>query len=135
MKQEDNKIHILLADDDLSTRRLFGGQLVELGYETFYAKDGDECREMARRMQPDIILLDYNMPKMNGMDIAERIKSESETAHIPIIILTNEDISVEGVKALKEFGVNAYVHKGEDFQVIADTIKKSLDSAKTTSRK
>ena len=120
------KIHILMIDDDPLMRRLFGAQLVKEGYEIIYAIDGNEGREMARRLQPNLILIDYRMPVMNGLEAAGRMKEEEETKKIPIIMLTNEDFSLEDQKALKEIGVSEYVHKGDDFKVLAESVKKVL---------
>ena len=113
-----NKIHVLVADDDPMTRRLLGGHLAKRGFEIIYAEDGNEAREVARRMQPDIILLDYRMPVMDGLKTASYLKKEEETKHIPILLLTNEDFPVEGEKFSKNLGADGYLHKGEDFEVI-----------------
>ncbi len=121
-----DKIHILMIDDDSLMRRLFGAQLVKEGYEVIYAIDGNEGREVARRLQPNLILMDYRLPVMNGLEAASRMKEENETKHIPIIMLTNEDLSLEDQKALKELGVDAYVHKGDDFKTLVESIKKVL---------
>ncbi|MBI4812473.1 response regulator [Candidatus Falkowbacteria bacterium] len=81
---------------------------------------------MARRLQPNLIFMDYRLPVMNGLEAASRMKEENETKHIPIIMLTNEDLSLEDQKALKELGVDAYVHKGDDFKTLVESIKKVL---------
>lgn len=119
-------IHILLADDDPMMRRLIGGQLAKKGFEILYAHDGNEAREMARRLQPDIVLLDYRMPILDGLKVAEYLKKEQPTKHLPILLLTSADISIEGQKAWKELGVDDYVHKGEDFEIIFERIQKLL---------
>lgn len=125
-KSIEKKAHILIVDDDSAMRRLFGGQLIEKGFEVLYAKDGNEGRELARRMQPDLILLDSEMPVMDGSETAQRLKSEDLTKHIPIIFFTNEDLSIEAEKLIRELGVDDYVHKGVEFDVLFEHIQKLL---------
>lgn len=109
------KIHILMIDDDPMIQRLFGGQFSKRGVEMLYAHDGGEGREAARRLTPDLILLDYRLPGETGIEVLRRLKSEEQTKHIPIVMLTNEDIPIEGQNHIKEFGAEAYFHKGVDF--------------------
>ena len=116
-----------MVDDDPMIRRLFGGRLVKLGYEVIYASDGNEGRETARRLQPDLILMDERMPIMTGTDAAARMKSEAQTKDIPIILFTNEDYSLEAEKMTKGLGIDAYVHKASDFSVLVKTIKEVLE--------
>lgn len=120
--EENKKIHILMVDDDPVMRRLFGGRLVKLGYELIYAFDGNEGREAARRLHPDLIIMDDRMPIMTGTEAAGRMKTEEPTKDIPIILFTNEDFSVEAEKMAKETCIDAYVHKSADFDVLKQTI-------------
>lgn len=126
----EKKTHILMIDDDEVMRRLFGGWLVTLGFEVIYASNGNEGREIARRLQPDLVLMDERMPVMDGMEAASRMKSEEPTKNIPIILFTNEDFSIEAEKALKELGVDAYVHKSADFKIIKKVILDVLEKKK-----
>lgn len=121
------KIHILMIDDDPVMRRLFGGWLTILGYEILYASDGNEGRETARRLQPDLILMDERMPVMDGIEASTRMKSEDLTKNIPILLFTNEDLSIEAQKLMKDIGVDAYLHKSSDFSVIKKTILEILE--------
>lgn len=126
----EKKVHILIVDDDPTNRRLFGALLAREGYEPLYAKDGAEGREMARRFQPDLVLLDLNMPVMDGWETAERLKNEPHagTAQIPIIFLTNEDLSTEAQKLVKEYDVADYIQKGVTSEEFIVRVKKVLDA-------
>jgi len=106
-----DKRHILIIDDDPLTARLFGAKLAESGFEVLYAHDADEGREMARRFSPDLILLDIRMEPTDGYKIAARLKEEKKTAGIPIIFLTNEDLTPEAEKDMKELWAEDYMHK------------------------
>ena len=102
-----------MVDDDTEILRLFSSQLADEGFEVMAAHDGNEGREMARRFQPDLILLDIMMPVQDGYKTLTYLKHEKETAHIPVIFLTNVDFSIEAEKAWKEMGVDGYVPKSE----------------------
>ncbi|MFA5024696.1 MAG: response regulator [Patescibacteria group bacterium] len=121
--------HILLVDNDPATRKLFGALLARAGFEVLYAKDGGEGREVARRLQPDLILLDINMPVMDGWETADRLKSGSNsiTANIPIAFLTNEDLSLEAQKNAKEFGVADYIQKGVSSEEFIERVEKLVN--------
>lgn len=123
----EKKLHLLLVDDDPIMLQLYGGQFVRKGFEVLYAHDGAEGWEMARKLKPDLILLDYRMPGMDGMETAQHLKEDSEeTKHIPILMLTSEDFSGDAVRALKEMGVEDYLHKGLPFTEIFARVKASV---------
>jgi len=126
-----DKTHILLVDDDPLLRRLFGGKLSTAGYDIIYATNGNDAREMARRLHPDLVLMDINMPGYeNGLATAHRMKSEEETKDIPIILLTNVDPSMEAEQKLKETSADDYIHKSIDLNEFMEKIKKFLETNK-----
>lgn len=120
------KKHVLIVDDDAMSRRLFGAKLASAGFEILYAKDGNEGREMARRFQPDLVIMDIRMPVMGGVEAAARMKKEPETLNIPIIFLTNEDLSIEAQKALAETGIAGYLSKGSELKELITLVNKVL---------
>jgi DNA-binding response OmpR family regulator len=120
------QIHVLLVDDDEALLRLFGGYLQHAGFEVLYAHDGNEGREIARRLQPDIVLLDLTLPVMDGYEVSLRLKTEKLTKHIPILVLTSADLSQEAEQLLRQQGVDDFVHKSvQDNEFIAH-VKKVL---------
>ncbi len=127
---ETKKVHILIVDDDPVMRQLFGGKLVILGYEVIYANDGNEGREVARRLHPDLILMDERMPIMDGLEASGRLKEEEQTKDIPIILFTNEDLSIEAQKMAKDIGIDDYIHKSSDFSKLKDIIARVLEKNK-----
>lgn len=126
--------HILIIDDDESLRRLFGGKLASAGFEILYAEDGSEGREIARRMQPDLILLDIRMPDPDGYVTARRLKGEPKTASIPIVFLTNEDLTPEAEKAVKEMFVVDYIHKSIELNEFVKRIKKLFGDSRSKNK-
>ena len=127
MDTPQKKIHILIIDDDETMRRLYGSLLGKAGYEVLYAPDADQGRELARRFQPDLILMDKEMPGKNGIEASGTLKKEAATAHIPIVLLTNEDLSIEAEKWMKEFSIIDYIQKGVSNDEFISRIKKVFD--------
>jgi DNA-binding response OmpR family regulator len=121
-----NQIHILLVDDDVAILRLISSQLAAEGFEVIQAHDGNEGREMARRFQPDLILMDVRMPVMDGYKTLVYMKHEEVTKKIPVLFLTNEDFSIEGQKAAKEIGAEGYLPKSGKREDMIAKVKEVL---------
>ena len=124
--------HILIVDDDPLMRRLFGGKLATVGYDIIYATNGNDGRETARRLQPDLILMDINMPGLeNGIATAQRLVTEEATKNIPIIFLTNNDLTLDAEAAIKQMAAD-YIHKSIDLDQFLEKIRTFLASRKKT---
>ena len=82
------KYKVLLADDDPGLRKLVGTTLGTDDFNLYHAGDGEETLTVARAEKPDIILLDINMPKKNGLEVCREIKDSVDTAGIKIVMLT-----------------------------------------------
>ena len=79
---------ILVVDDVLSNVKLLEARLKAEYYTVIVAHDGEEAIDLVAKQQPDIILLDIMMPKMNGFEVCKELKSDPLTTHIPIIMVT-----------------------------------------------
>ena len=77
---------ILVTDDSGANRDLLCGQLSTLGFWTEAAINGEEAVRAARRLKPDLILMDVEMPVMNGHEACKRLKADPATADIPVLI-------------------------------------------------
>ncbi len=77
-----------MADDDPGLRKLVGTTLGTDDFQLYHAADGEETLAVARAERPDIILLDINMPKKNGLEVCREIKSQPDMAAIKIVMLT-----------------------------------------------
>ena len=80
---------ILVVEDDDFLSSVITGELASAGYQVFSAVDGMQGVETARAKQPDLILMDILMPKMNGYEATALLKSGDDTKHIPVVILSN----------------------------------------------
>jgi two-component system cell cycle response regulator DivK len=105
---------ILLVEDHEEIWDFLSRRLTRRGYEVVLAHDGEEGVSKARAVRPDIILLDMNLPVMDGWTAARVLKSGAETAKIPIIALTAHAMSGDREKTLQA-GCNDYHPKPVDF--------------------
>ncbi|MBV9117875.1 MAG: PleD family two-component system response regulator [Acetobacteraceae bacterium] len=101
---------ILIVDDVPANVRLLEAKLAAEYYQVATARDGFEALSMARRWQPDLILLDVMMPGMDGLECCQRLKDDANTAHIPIIMITALHAVPERVAAL-EAGADDFLSK------------------------
>jgi len=89
----------MLVDDDMTLHEMYAERLSSEGYEIASAYDGEEALAKIPGEQPDIILLDIMMPKINGIDVMKKLRSDEKTAGIPIILLT---ALVQEINKIKE---------------------------------
>jgi len=101
---------VLTIDDEVLIHRLVATRLEPLDVRIIFADDGTSGLAMAKDIRPDVILLDLNMPDINGFDVCEQLKSDPETNSIPIIFLTGSGATSDQVKAF-DLGVADYVIK------------------------
>ena len=79
---------ILIADDETGIVTVMTTRLTSQGYEVMAAFDGEEALRLTREKKPDLILLDYSMPKIKGDEVCRQIKTDPELKHIPVIFIT-----------------------------------------------
>ena len=79
---------VLVVDDEPQNRRLFGTLLVREGYTVESAQDGTEALDRIERHPPDLVLLDVQMPGVNGFEVCRRLKTEARTRLIPVVLVT-----------------------------------------------
>ena len=113
---------ILIVDDEPFNLDLLEQELGDQGYVIERAADGAEALEKVPSFEPDVILLDYMMPRMNGLEVLKQIKSDVELRIIPVVVLTSSKEEKDMVASYK-LGVNAYVVKPVDFHEFVNAIK------------
>jgi two-component system KDP operon response regulator KdpE len=121
-----NKPRILVADDEPNILMFIRANLTARGYEVHLAQDGVEAVEVAARVIPDVIVLDVNMPRMDGIEACRRIR---EWAHVPIIILSVRGDERDKVRALDE-GADDYVTKPFGIEELLARIRVALRRSK-----
>ncbi|MFH1415060.1 MAG: response regulator [Elusimicrobiota bacterium] len=119
----DEKKKVLIVDDEQAFNRVMRERLTMDGYDAISAYDGAQGIQFARQQQPDLIILDINLPAGRGDAIYKRLKEFEYTSHIPIIIITA--LPVEEIeKKLYELGVEKdnMFYKPVDFDTLAERI-------------
>jgi two-component system, OmpR family, alkaline phosphatase synthesis response regulator PhoP len=101
---------VLLADDDAALRRLVSATLGSTDFELLQAVDGDEALRVARAERPGLVLLDVNMPRLDGFDVCRELKTDRATADIKIVMLTARGSDVDRARA-REAGADDYFIK------------------------
>jgi two-component system, OmpR family, alkaline phosphatase synthesis response regulator PhoP len=101
---------IMIADDGASARDLVRCILGRSGYEIFEAEDGEEALECARRFQPDLIILDLQMPKLDGCSVASRLRSMPLFEGTPILALSAAISPTEYAKLIQA-GFSSFLAK------------------------
>ena len=106
----DMKGKILIVEDEAAIREMLGYTLMKEGYACQEAGDVEQARAMINKDRPDLILLDWMLPGVSGIDYARRLRSDSDTRDIPIIMLTAKGEEADKVRGL-DTGVDDYVTK------------------------
>lgn len=104
------KPFIVIAEDEKSVAELLRYNLESEGYETAIAGDGDEAMLLLDERVPDLMLLDWMLPKISGIEICRRVRTRQETANLPIIMLTARTEEADRIRGL-ETGADDYVTK------------------------
>ncbi len=116
---------ILLVEDHEEIWDFLSRRLKRRGFEVVVAQDGEAGLRMSRSERPDVILLDMNLPVMDGWTVARELKAAAETARIPVIALTAHALSGDREKAL-EAGCDDYHPKPVDFSKLLSQIESAL---------
>lgn len=101
---------VLIVDDEKDLRHLLDFNLKQAGYRTLQAATGEEALQQVGRHEPDMILLDLNLPDVAGTEVARRLKANPETREIPIVMLTARGGEADRIAGF-ELGAEDYVPK------------------------
>lgn len=121
-------MHILIVEDELGIVQFLQQGLEEEGYRITTANDGLKGFELTQNHQFDLILLDWMLPKINGLDLCKAIRIKDQKT--PIIFLTAKDTVQETVKGLRA-GANDYIKKPFSFEELVERIKIHFRTEKT----
>ena len=101
---------VMIVDDSLTVRKITGRLLAREGYNVLTAKDGVDAMEQLQDTVPDVMLVDIEMPRMDGFDLTRNVRADSRLRHVPIIMITSRTADKHRAYA-KEIGVNVYLGK------------------------
>lgn len=123
---DGKRCKILVVDDIDVNRSVLADTLVPLGFEVYEAENGQQAIEVAKEIIPDIILMDWLMPVMGGLEASRIIRKTPELASIPIVIIS-ASVSQEDIERLKDQGHNEFLGKPIDWLAFQELLEKYLD--------
>jgi diguanylate cyclase (GGDEF)-like protein len=121
----DGAANILIVDDHEDNVELLRARLEARGYQTIAAEDGEQALRLVEERHPDLILLDVMMPKVDGIEVARRIRANKELPFIPIIMQTALDSTEQTVEGL-DAGADDYITKPINFAVLEARVRTQL---------
>ena len=120
---------ILIVDDSDNNRKLLRVILEKSGYEIHEALDGEEGIRLAKDLIPAIILMDIQLPTMNGLEATAAIKSDDSTSEIPVIAVTSYAMRGDRETFLNQ-GFDAYIPKPVNINELIETVNNFLEDVK-----
>ena len=109
MDQNETKKKVLIVDDEPNVRRLLHS-ILNKNFAVFEAEDGQQAVDMTNAQQPDVILMDMMMPKMDGLTACLMMKKNPDTKKIPVIMVTAIGFELN-IKLSQQMGASGYVTK------------------------
>jgi DNA-binding response OmpR family regulator len=128
--KESKQNLILVIEDNPSYQQMLKHWLESQGYLTCIAKDGMEGLNAARKMKPDLIVLDLLLPSIDGLQVCRMIKFDQKLKNIPIVILTSRDLD-DDEESARKFGADAFIVKTTRIEIVMDVIKRLLERVKS----
>jgi len=132
-KETSTQVHVklpyvLVVDDSLSARKSLAQFVEDLGHEVRTARDGMEAISLIEKREPDLVLVDMEMPRMNGLELTTHIRASENTHNIPVIMITSRSTDKHQKVAIDK-GVSHYMVKPFDEDELATHINMSLNMA------
>jgi len=124
-RTQTNKVDILVVDDTPDNLRLLAVMLTKQGYNVRKAISGHLALMLTKRVRPDLILLDINMPGLNGYEVCTQLKADAETRDVPVIFISALDDVLDKVKAFNVGGVD-YITKPFQHQELIARVEHQL---------
>ncbi len=122
---------ILLAEDNEVNRDMLARRLVRRGYDVLLAENGEQAIEQVYAKSPDLVLMDLNMPTLNGWDATARLRADPRGKDVPIIALTAYVMREDWERAI-DMGCDAVLTKPFRFAELLEEVERWLESGRTT---
>ena len=125
-----SSIQLLVVDDSLLLRNLVSDLLLKAGFRVFNAADGQEAWDLLQKESIDLVVTDISMPRLNGLELIQRVRTGSNLPFLPIILMSATDVDVNRQRGLAS-GANAFIIKERrDLESLARTIIQILQTEK-----
>lgn len=119
---------ILIAEDQSDLREMIAQTLRLSGYDVVAAEDGERAYQEAKSSQPDLIILDYELPGLNGRQVCKRLKAMDAFSHTPILIISSYG-NPRHVEASLEAGAEEFIRKPFELAQLIDRVDTLLAAA------
>ncbi len=120
--QTSNRLMVMVVDDSITVRKVTSRLLERNGYQVLTAKDGVDAMGQLQEILPDMVLLDIEMPRMDGFELATHMRNDERLHHVPIIMITSRTGDKHRERA-REIGVNEYLGKPYQESELLDSIQ------------
>jgi CheY-like chemotaxis protein len=119
--------HVLIAEDSRLCAWVLSTHFRSLGYRVTTVRDGLALLEAAGSSSnsPDIIIVDYHMPVMDGEETVKKLKADPVTRHLPVLVLTG-DLAAESLEKLIAAGADAYVEKNDGLSILQEKVSQFI---------
>lgn len=124
--KKEKAVKVLSIDDSRLVQDLLAFEMTDIGFEFLTASNGEDGVKLAEKEQPDIILLDVQMPGISGLDTCLLLKKNKTTSHIPVIMCTSESL-MRTVETAMANGAVGYVNKPFNIELVKQKISKTLN--------
>lgn len=129
MEGNNQNVSVLIVDDSTLNIRFISNVISPLGYKTYVAKTGIQALAVLKKINPSIIIMDVNMPEMDGFDCCQHIKSSADKANIPIIFVSGSHDEKDKEKAI-DLGAAAYITKPISVDTLVYLLEENIPFAK-----
>ena len=120
---------ILVVDDELHIVRAAEFKLKKLGYDVCCAADGEEAWNRIQEQLPDLVVSDYQMPRLNGLELVQRIREHEGTAHLPVILLTAKGYELAQQEPCDHLGLYSIIPKPFSPRELCNQVAQALEGA------
>jgi len=124
---------VLIVDDTMANRRLYGILLAREGFIVRTAQDGVEALRSIESETPSLVLLDYIMPNMNGVEVLDHLRRDPKTARLPVVMLT-ASAEPDHIDAALEAGANDYITKPVNSRILLARVKSMIQADRMRGR-
>lgn len=119
---------VLIADDEMHILRAAEFKLKRSGFDVTCVEDGQEAWEAIQAEQPDILITDFHMPRMDGLSLCRAVRANEQTATLPIIMLTAKGFDLSGDDGTAELGIAAVLAKPFSPRGLVQCIQEVLET-------
>ena len=120
---------VLIVEDNEKNMKLARDVLQAKGYKTLEAVSGEDGVRLAKEKKPDLVLMDIQLPGINGIEAFKQLRADSKTARIPVIALT-ASVTPTDRSAISAAGFDAFVSKPINLREFIDTVKRLVDGGR-----